>query len=157
MKGSPILSTITATLLMAGAYLWLHLTLYSKTSTANHTMPQPYVDGELHPKALDNNSVSCYIEAHFSSPPSSFSLSDPLSGNLLVSETYLEDIEWSGEIILPKGDSAAINIHAVWEEDTAGKQHFIQLILSPDQMEDSTVTLRNDGEIDTTASFQLRK
>lgn len=157
MKGSPILSTITATLIMAAAYLWLHLTLYSsspitdiaQTTSANHETNQATL--------ISQNRLACYIEAHFSTPPKKFIISHPISGKTIISKTNLTDNEWSGEITIHKAETADLNVYATWEPDSTNKQNFLQLVLSPNQMEDSSVTLRNNAEIDTTATFQLRK
>ncbi len=155
MKGSPILSTITATLLMAGAYLWLHLSLYSSPSHVNQGNGDANEDDQE--SNLSENMIAYYIEAHFSTPPSKFVLTHPVSGKVIVNESTLTDNEWSGEIMLSKEETVELNIRVLWKENSSDLQNFIQLILSPDQMEDSSVTLRNDGEIDSTATFQLRK
>lgn len=158
MKGSPILSTITATLLMAGAYLWLNLSLTSEV-VAEDNIPNTKgsvirsTGGALSPE----DTISCYIEAHFSSPPTKFTISDAVSGRAIATVSNLSDNEWSDEITLLKGESIELMVQATWQNDSnnSNKQNFIQLILSPDQMADSEVTLRNTGEIDTTAFFTL--
>jgi len=144
---------------MAGAYLWLHFTLHASTANtdqAHHTSS----DLSLQNGAEAENTITCYIEAHFSTPPKSLKISDPISGKVITRISDLTDNEWSDEINLTIGQSVELNVQATWAEDDvvdSTQQNFIQLVLSPDQMEDSTMTLRNAGDIDTTATFQLRQ
>ena len=156
MKGSPLLSTIIALLLMAGAYLWLDFSL----KTSESVTPIVKSNNELSsPSPMTNEIIPSYIEAHFSTQPTSFKITDPLSGKVISNISNLTGNEWTGEIDIPIGTTAELRVQATWKQTTANstaQQNFIQLILSPDQMDDSTVTLRNSGEIDTTAIFQLR-
>ncbi len=157
MKGSPILSTITATLLMAGSYLWLHLTLYSSPSIVDPPQAPSRYNGIAQETLLPENMINCYIEAHFSTPPSKFIIKHPVSGKIIVSETNLTGNEWSGEIKIARDKTAELNVYTLWDLTSSNRQNFLQLVLFPDQMEDSSVTLRSHAEIDSTATFQLRK
>jgi len=159
MKGSPLLSTLTAILLMAGAYILLDLNIKPYTKQAEPTTNQENTPNSSHSQAQDLAMIPTYIEAHFSSPPQHFKIQAPLTGQVIAHASNLTENEWSGEIKIAPGDAAELNIRAIWKpnETQQKTQHFIQIILSPDQMDDTTVTLRSShsNEIDTTASFQL--
>jgi len=151
MKGSPILSTIIAIFLMAVAYTYLEFSRRPPSKVAVNQSPS---SSDQDP---DSPRTQAYLEAHFSSPPVSFSVIDPLDSKVIASETSLSDIEWSSQIsIQSSSDSVDLIIQAEWDSALPDDhQHFIQLILSPDQLADSSITLRNDSNVDDIATFTL--
>ena len=149
MKGSPILSTLTAIVIMLGSYFAISSLLNSHISPS--TNPNK--------TSINNNTTSelssAFLEMHFSTPPASLVISDPITNHVIAKLSNLTDHEWNGEIMLPNKPAPSqleLSVKAAWDKSSA-QQHFIQIIVSPDQADDAAVTLRSMDHIDTTATF----
>lgn len=150
MKGSPIISTLLAAIIMVSIYLIMHTRLASNNSSEpDHTSRSKTKLEDRKGESM----VSAYIEVHFSTPPASFTIYHPVSNQKIVEINDHSDNEWSDEILIPEGDSIELNVVAKWKDSDDDRQHFVQLILSPNGKDDASTTLRSMTDIDTTATF----
>ncbi len=151
MKGSPILATALACLIMLGMYFGMRVLFFKDaTPPENDRISQPVSTG----------AISVYAEIYFSHQPKHFSITHPASGSELLKVKDADDIEWSGELKIPlenlTSDEIEILGEVEWATDSEGYQ-FMQVIISPDDHEAQTHTLRAEGEISDIMKFQWKE
>ena len=109
-----------------------------------------------------SDQTSVYVEIYFSSLPKNFSLTHPATGKVLLKVDHLENPEWSGDIILPfsleKLTSEEIEIqgNAEWKTPRESYQ-FMQVIISPDDLDPQSQTLRAESNIADIMTFQWKE
>lgn len=157
MKGSPILATALACLIMLSMYVGMRVA-FSDDSDDSNTV------GIAAPDQAPSGQVSVYVEVYFSSLPKSFSLTHPATGKVLIKVDKLVSPEWSGDVVLPisgtgeKLTSEEIEIlgNAEWRLPEAGYQ-FMQVIISPDELDTQSRTLRAESDINDVMTFQWKE
>ena len=143
MKGSPIISTITACAIMLGMYLCMQFSLADA--------PEPEL-GDNQDEEVDRDSELMNAEIYFSTPPKSLTLRDPLTQKPVIELTDLTETEWSGEITIPKyTESLELIVDAKWENHSG--LHFIEIQLYSDERE-ASATLKGETDIEDTANFK---
>jgi hypothetical protein len=151
MKGSPILATALACLIMLGMYVGMRVVF----SEEKKPVTKPEVA-----ETSQKGEVSVFVEIYFSDPFTHFSLSHPASGKELLEITATGSTEWNGEITLPieKLTSAEIEIlgKVAWETPSDGYQ-FMQIVISPDNLDPQTRTLRAEGDIVDILNFHWKE
>lgn len=151
MKGSPILATVLACLIMLGMYVGMRVA-FSKDDhpTDELQVSKPILHGE----------ISVHTEIYFSHQPKNFSISHPATGKKLLSVTDPDSAEWSGEITIPveKLTSGEIEFmgNVEWAEEKDG-YHFMQVIISPTDLNTKASTLRAEGDIADIMKFHWRE
>jgi hypothetical protein len=147
MKGSPILATALACLIMLGMYVGMRVA-FAEDDT-------PIVEPEVS-DVVSSAQVSVYVEIYFSSQPNSFSLIHPATGKVWVKVENIDDVEWSGDGFIPveklTSGELEIQCRAKWESRSAG-YHFMQVIISPDELDPQTMTLRAADDIADIMNF----
>lgn len=155
MKGSPIIATALACLIMLGMYVGM------RVAFSNDDEPPSSVE-TLTPAQTPSGQTSAYVEIYFSSLPKSFSLTHPATGQVLIKIDNLESPEWSGDILIPvtekKLTSEEIEIQgtAEWRLSEVGYQ-FMQVIISPDDLDSQSQTLRAESDILDVMTFQWKE
>ena len=151
MKGSPILATALACIIMLSMYVGMRL-VFSQDGTSDKSI----ITGNFHDQEI--KSLSAYADIYFSIKPQSIRISHPASGKKLLDLADLEDFEWSGEMQLPISSTEELELlcEVDWASSTNGYQ-FIQLILSPDGHEDQSQTLRSEGNIADIMNFHWKE
>jgi len=154
MKGSPILATALACIIMLSMYVGMRL-VFSQDRTSNKSTSSP-ITGNSHDQEI--KSLRAYADIYFSIKPQSIRISHPASGKKLLDLADLEDFEWSGEIQLPISSTEELELlcEVDWASATNGYQ-FIQLILSPDGHEDQSQTLRSEANIADIMNFHWKE
>ena len=153
MKGSPILATALACIIMLSMYVGMR-SIFSQdkaliTNSASVTKTDP---------AKELQTDTAYADLYFSAKPKSLSIHHPATNTLLLSLTDIEDFEWSGNIILPKDLTKELELlcKIEWVNPTEGYQ-FIQLTLSPNNLGDQTQTLKSEGDIEDIMNFHWKE
>ena len=157
MKGSPILATALACLIMLGMYVGMRVTF------ANENQPSPAPANEVSDH-VTTKQVSAYVEIYFSVTPKSFSLTHPATGNTLIK---VDDInptefgaEWSGDVTIPvaslTGTEIEIQGTAEWNSPPEHYQ-FMQVIISPDDLDAQSRTLRSEFDINDIMKFHWKE
>ena len=155
MKGSPILATAFACLIMLSMYVGMRVAFSGDDKPTN---PAETVA----PAQIPSGQTSVYVEIYFSSLPQNFSLNHPATGKVLLKVDHLENPEWSGDIILPfsveKLTSEEIEIQgdAEWKTPRESYQ-FMQVIISPDDLDPQSQTLRAESNIADIMTFQWKE
>ncbi len=153
MKGSPIISTILACIIMLGIYLCMQTFLRSDVQIVES---KNSVNTKKHPSAAVY--ILHYIEIQTSTPPSSILITHPITGEELLKITDLTETEWTGEIDIPLTDEEnqiEFNVSAQWDKTPEGTQNFIYIQLSSRLSSDTSTVLRGPQDIDTTATFKF--
>lgn len=147
MKGSPILATALACLIMLGMYVGMRVA-FSKDDI-------PIVEPEVS-EVVSSAQVSVYVEIYFSSQPKNFSLIHPATGKVLMKVENIDDVEWAGDVFIPveklTSEELEIQCEANWESPSAG-YHFMQVIISPDELDPQTKTIRAPNDITDIMNF----
>lgn len=147
MKGSPILATALACLIMLGMYVGMRVA-FSKDDI-------PIVEPEVS-EVVSSAQVSVYVEIYFSSQPKNFSLIHPATGKVLIKVENIDDVEWAGDVFIPveklTSEELEIQCEANWESPSAG-YHFMQVIISPDELDPQTKTIRAPKDITDIMNF----
>lgn len=142
MKGSPIISTLIATVIMLGLYALMQVGLRQKPVSTNLIEVDP----------PPSNMVRVFAEIYFATPPESFSITHPTTGEILINKKNLDSTEWSGDLLVPAPlDDLEINVSATWKSHPG--MQFMQITLSPNDRDPASATLRSESDIDTTATF----
>ncbi len=151
MKGSPIISTIVACLIMLGIYLCMHTFLRPQQQIADSKIPA--APQNHHSREAE---ILYFIEIQSSTPPSSILITHPITGEVILKISDLTETEWTGEILLPlleEGSQIELNVNAQWQDTPEDTQNFIHIVLSTPDDSDTSSVLRSPGNIDTTATF----
>lgn len=151
MKGSPILATMLACFIMLVMYAGMRVA-FSKDDPPvlepNISSPSP------------SGKVSVYAEIYFSSRPKNFSITHPDSGLSILNITDHDASEWSGELFIPveKLTSGEIEFlgKCTWKSPEDGHQ-FMQIIISPEDLDQQTHTLRAEGDIADIITFHWKE
>lgn len=153
MKGSPILATALACLIMLSMYVGMRLVFSQDNNPANDAVAQT---GASEQAAL--TTVTAYADIYFSAQPESLTISHPATDTPLLTLSELDEFEWSGEIQLPKDLTEELEIlcKVKWAVPQAGYQ-FIELTLSPDGLENQSQTLRAEGDIADIMNFHWKE
>ncbi len=151
MKGSPILATALACLIMLGMYLGMRMAFSQGSSSPDNVIVSE-------PSALGD--VTVYGEIYFSHEPKSFSITHPASEKVILDVSDPGASDWSCELKIPveKLTSSEIEflVKVEWKSPEDG-YHFMQLILSPDDSEAQECTLRAEGEIADIMKFDWKE
>ncbi|MEZ7957290.1 MAG: hypothetical protein QMC23_11240 [Rubritalea sp.] len=154
MKGSPILASALVCLIMLSMYVGMRVA-FSEDDTA---IVEPRVT-----EVTASEQISVYAEIYFSSQPKNFSLIHPATGKTLIKVENIDDAEWSGDIFIPVEKltstiSKEIEIQgaAEWQSSEAS-YHFMQVIISPDELDPQTRTLRAAGDIKDIMNFHWKE
>jgi len=151
MKGSPILATALSCLIMLGMYVGMRVA-FAEDDT-------PIVEPKIS-DIVSSSQVSVYVEIYFSSQPNSFSLIHPATGKVLIKVENIDDTEWSGDVFIPveklTSEELEIQCTAKWESPSAG-HHFMQVIISPDELDPQTNTLRAADNIADVMNFHWKE
>ncbi|MGJ8655675.1 MAG: hypothetical protein ACSHX6_04420 [Akkermansiaceae bacterium] len=153
MKGSPILATLLACLIMLAMYAGMRVAF---SIDGNTTQPETSTPVE-HIKA---DQVSVYLEIYFSSEAKNFSLTHPATALPLIKVNNLNASEWSGDVFIPvkklTSDEIEIQCEAQWESPQDGYK-FMQVIISPDDLDSQTQTIRAEGDITDIMKFHWKE
>ena len=155
MKGSPILATALACLIMLGMYAGMRVAFSQNARpTTAPQVSETTISGDT------SGEVTVYAEIYFSNQPKNFSLSHPDSGKLLLSVTDPDSTEWSGEITIPVENLTSGEIEFLgtveWADSEDG-HHFMQVIISPTDLDTQSSTLRAEGDIADIMQFHWRE
>jgi len=109
------------------------------------------------PPTSSLNFITVYADLYLSDQPQNIRISHPASGSSLLELTDLEEFEWSGEIQLPNpAQELELLCEVDWASESEGYQ-FIQLTLSPDNLDDQSQTLRSEGNITDIMNYQWKE
>ena len=151
MKGSPILATALACLIMLGMYVGMRVAFSEDDA--------PIVEPRI-TDVVSSDQLSVYVEIYFSSQPKNFTLTHPATGKVLLKVESIDSAEWSGDIFIPveKLTSAEIEIQckAEWQSSD-DNYHFMQVIISPDELDPQTRTLRAESDITDIIHFHWKE
>ena len=153
MKGSPILATALACLIMFSMYVGMRL-VFSQDDATNNKAKDLIANSQQFPIST----TTAYADLYFSAQPETVIIQYPSTNTTLLKLTDLEEYEWSGEIQLPTNPINELELlcEVKWQNSEDGYQ-FIQLILSPDNHSDQSQTLRAEGDIADIMSFQWKE
>lgn len=145
MKGSPILATILACLIMLGMYVGMRVAFSDPVEPVNTTLTDAPVS-----TTASSGQTSVYVEIYFSSKPEYFSITHPATAKVLVKAENLDSSEWSGDVIIPveklTSTDLEIQCQTHWSS-TASGYNFMQIIISPDELDPQSKTLRAESDI----------
>ena len=153
MKGSPILATTLACLIMFSMYVGMRL-VFSQDDATNNKAKDLIANSQQFPIST----TTAYADLYFSAQPETVIIQYPSTNTTLLKLTDLEEYEWSGEIQLPTNPINELELlcEVKWQNSEDGYK-FIQLILSPDDHSDQSQTLRAEGDIADIMSFQWKE
>ena len=153
MKGSPILATALACLIMFSMYVGMRL-VFSQDDATNNKAKDLIANSQQFPIST----TAAYADLYFSAQPETVIIQYPSTNTTLLKLTDLEEYEWSGEIQLPTNPINELELlcEVKWQNSEDGYQ-FIQLIVSPDDHSDQSQTLRAEGDIADIMSFQWKE
>lgn len=145
MKGSPVITTIISCIIMLGMYLCMHFMMGKPAPTEPTEVKEPLVR---------RDSQVAYADIAFSSPPKQFTITNPLTDEVILKLDDVTDLEWSGDLNIPKDtESLELRVDATWEKHSG--HQFIYIVLSTDE-QDATSTLKSTTNIQDTATFHWR-
>ena len=152
MKGSPILATALACIIMLSMYVGMRV-VFSQDGKLEESTFKQNDETEL----ATQDSVTVYADLYVSNKPQSIRISHPDSGKKLLNLTDLEEFEWNGELQLPNlVQELELLCEVDWASESDGYQ-FIQLTLSPDNLSDQNQTLRSKGNITDIMNFHWKE
>lgn len=135
---------------MLSMYVAMHLAF--SNDGAPSTKPKPSNPPEL----TNADQTSVYVEIYFSTQAQNFSLTHPATGRTIIKEQNLNASEWSGEVSIPvkklTSEEIEIQCEAKWSS-TKDDYKFIQVIISPDDLDPQSQTLRAEGDITDIMKF----
>lgn len=155
MKGSPLIATIIVILVLLGLYAGMRTLLLDKTPSTDSHAGHDH-SGHSHSKSADtghdDSSIETHCELFFSSPPSSFTLTDPVSQKQILSISEFDSNEWSGGINLSlEGHHIELQVDVTWADPA--EVTFVEINFSPARHASKKATLRGDGNISDIAEF----
>ena len=145
MKGSPVITTIISCIIMLGMYLCMHFMMGKPALTEPIEAEEPLVR---------RDSQVAYADIYFSSPPQQFIITNPLTDEVILKLDDVADLEWSGDLNIPKDtESLELKVDATWERHSGHQIIYIEL--SVGELE-ATGTLKSTKDIEDTATFYWR-
>ena len=155
MKGSPILATLLACLIMLAMYLGMQAAFsdHKKPSTTN--VPASSEKSTTH-------QTSVYLDIYLSNEAKNFTLSHPATDKILIHEDDLQSSEWSGEITLPlktiTNQEIELQCQVEWSTPPSSDSYqFIQVIISPSDLDAQSQTARAQGDISDILTFNWKE
>ena len=180
MKGSPIIATAITIVVLLAIYLGIRSVLLPEGATPNtaahhdhhghshddcsechhnigHGHDHPHGEAD-HPHAdeadhHDDTALETDFEIYFSSTPKTLTITQPSTGETVISTSEIDTQEWFGPgVINLDGHHIELQVDVEWLEPS--EMNMVEIILNPARHASRSKTLRSSENISDIAEFQ---